>query len=111
MSLQFLEGFQKGRISSEESVLSILAQLNTADAGGILGLMPSQMLSLCHCSPHPSSLALHCIYKCTILQGVGQELVHLSDLGRDSQVDRPVANLNDESSNNFRVDLCLLASA
>ena len=39
------------------------------------------------------------------LQRVGQELVHLGDLRRDAEVDCPVANLNDQASNDILVDL------
>lgn len=49
-------------------------------------------------------------HKGTNLQGVGKELVHLGDLGGDGEVDGPVANLNDEASENLGVDLCLLTS-
>lgn len=40
-----------------------------------------------------------------ILQGVGQELVHLGDAGRDAEVDGSVTNLDDEATDNVRVDL------
>jgi hypothetical protein len=39
------------------------------------------------------------------LQGVVEELVHLGNLGRDAEVDCPVANLDDEATNDIRVDL------
>lgn len=39
------------------------------------------------------------------LQGVSEELVHLGNLGRNRKVDGSVANLNNESSNDIRVDL------
>lgn len=39
------------------------------------------------------------------LQRVGEELVHLGDLGRHAEVDGAVANLHDEAANNVRVDL------
>lgn len=38
------------------------------------------------------------------LQGVGKELVHLGDAGRDGKVDGTVANLDDDSANNVGVD-------
>lgn len=38
------------------------------------------------------------------LQGVGKELVHLGDAGRDGKVDGAVADLDDESANNVGVD-------
>lgn len=47
----------------------------------------------------------------TVLQGVAQELVHLGNLGRDGQIDGAVANLNNKSSNNLRVDLHLSVSS
>lgn len=40
-----------------------------------------------------------------VLQGVGQELVHLGDAGRDAEVDGSVTDLDDESANNVGVDL------
>lgn len=40
-----------------------------------------------------------------ILQGVGQELVHLGDAGGDAEVNGSVANLDDESANDVGVDL------
>ena len=74
-------------------------------AWGLLRCSPC--ISPCH---GPRSLAFPFIYEGTNLQGVGEELVHLGDLGRDGEVDGPVANLNNQSSNDLRVDLCLLVS-
>lgn len=39
------------------------------------------------------------------LQGVGQELVHLGETGRDAEVDGSVADLDDEPADDVRVDL------
>jgi hypothetical protein len=39
------------------------------------------------------------------LKGVVEELVHLGNLGRDAEVDCPVANLDDEATNDIGVDL------
>lgn len=39
------------------------------------------------------------------LQSVSEKLVELGDLGGDGEVDRPVANLDDESTQNVGVDL------
>lgn len=39
------------------------------------------------------------------LQAVGQELVHLGHARRDAEVDGSIANLNDEATDNVRVDL------
>ena len=41
----------------------------------------------------------------TVLQSVREELVHLGDAGRDAEVNGTVADLDDESANNVRVDL------
>ncbi len=49
--------------------------------------------------------ALPLRHKENILQGVIEELVKLGDLGGDAEVDGSVANLHDESSNDFRVHL------
>lgn len=43
--------------------------------------------------------------KVVVLQGVGQELVHLGDASRDAEVDGSVSDLDDESANNVGVDL------
>jgi hypothetical protein len=40
-----------------------------------------------------------------VLQSVREELVHLGDAGRDAEVDGSVTDLDDESTNNIRVDL------
>lgn len=40
-----------------------------------------------------------------ILQGVVEELVHLCDLGRDGQVDGSVADLDNETTDDFGVNL------
>jgi hypothetical protein len=40
-----------------------------------------------------------------LLQGVGQELVHLGHLGGNAEVDRSVTNLDDQSANDVGVDL------
>lgn len=49
------------------------------------------------------------------LQSVGKELVHLGNLGGNGKIDRPVANLDDESTDDIGVhlvgDLQLLARA
>ena len=39
------------------------------------------------------------------LQGVSEQLVHLGKLGRDAEVDCPVANLDDEATDDIGVDL------
>lgn len=39
------------------------------------------------------------------LQSLGEQLVHLGKLGGDAQVDCPVANLDDEATDDVRVDL------
>lgn len=39
------------------------------------------------------------------LQGVSKKLVHLGDLGGDGEIDCPVANFHNETSNDLRVDL------
>lgn len=39
------------------------------------------------------------------LQSVGEELVHLGHLGRDAEVDCPVADLDDEAAEDISVDL------
>lgn len=39
------------------------------------------------------------------LQGVREELVHLGELGGDAEVDRPVANVDDEAAQDLGVDL------
>lgn len=39
------------------------------------------------------------------LQSIGQSLVHLGDLGRDTEVDGAVANLDDEAANQVGIDL------
>lgn len=44
-------------------------------------------------------------HKRSNLQGVGQELVHLGDLGRNGEVDGTVANLNNQATDDVRVDL------
>lgn len=44
-------------------------------------------------------------HKRSNLQGVGQELVHLGDLGGDREVDGPVSDLNDQAANDIGVDL------
>lgn len=67
-----------------------------------ISLLPETLHAL------PSS-RMPILQKRTNLQSVSEELVHLGDLGRDGEVDGPVANLNDESSNDLRVDLCLSA--
>lgn len=41
------------------------------------------------------------------LQAVRQKLVHLGDASRDGEIDGAVANLDDESTNNVRVNLGL----
>lgn len=41
----------------------------------------------------------------TVLQGVGEELVQLSDLGGDAKVDGALADLDDESADDVGVDL------
>lgn len=43
------------------------------------------------------------------LQGVGQELVHLRDLGRDREVDGSVSDLNNQAANDVGVDLVVSA--
>jgi hypothetical protein len=43
------------------------------------------------------------------LQGVSEELVHLGDLGCDTEVDGAVANLDNESTTNLGVDLSQLS--
>ena len=48
-------------------------------------------------------------HKRSNLQGVGQELVHLGDLGRDREVDGPVSNLNNQAANDVSVDLVVSA--
>ena len=52
-----------------------------------------------------SDLASSNSKKILCLQRVGQQLVHLGDFRGHAQVDGPVANFNNEASNNFRVDL------
>lgn len=44
-------------------------------------------------------------HKRSNLQGVGQELVHLRDLGRDREVDGPVSDLDNQAADDVRVDL------
>lgn len=39
------------------------------------------------------------------LQGVGEELVHLGKLGGDAEVDRPVADLDNKTTDDIGVDL------
>jgi len=39
------------------------------------------------------------------LQSIAEKLVHLGDLGGDAEVDCPVADLDDEATNDVRVDL------
>ena len=39
------------------------------------------------------------------LHSIGKSLVHLGDLGRNAKVNGAVGNLNDESTNDVRVDL------
>ena len=39
------------------------------------------------------------------LQGVGEQLVHLGKLGGDAEVNCPVANLNNEPTDDIGVDL------
>jgi hypothetical protein len=39
------------------------------------------------------------------LQSVSKELVHLGNLGGNGEIDRPVANLDNESTNNVLVNL------
>lgn len=51
--------------------------------------------------PWPSFVS----HKRSNLQGVGQELVHLGDLGRDREVDGPVSDLNNQAANDVSVDL------
>lgn len=48
-------------------------------------------------------------HKRSNLQGVGQELVHLGDLGRDREVDGPVSDLNNQAADDVRVDLFMSA--
>jgi hypothetical protein len=43
------------------------------------------------------------------LQSVSEELVHLGDLGCDTEVDGAVANLDNESTTNLGVDLSQLS--
>ena len=43
------------------------------------------------------------------LQGVVEQLVHLGNPGRDAEVDCPVADLDDEATNDIGVDLAGLA--
>lgn len=38
-------------------------------------------------------------------QNIGQKLVQLGHLGGNTEVDSPIADLNDEASDNVRVDL------
>ena len=59
----------------------------------------------CSTANKPHGLLLPPRHKENILQGVSEELVKLGDLGRDAEVDGSVANLHNESSNNFRVHL------
>lgn len=40
-----------------------------------------------------------------VLQGVAEELVHLGQLGGHAEVDRPVADLDDQPALDVRVDL------
>ena len=39
------------------------------------------------------------------LQGIGKEFVHLCDAGRDAEINRAVADLNDEATEDLGVDL------
>lgn len=73
--------------------------------------------SACTTLSHPRRISSHGAFICrsprqynrTSLQGVGKELVHLGNLGRDGEVDGPVANLDNQSSKNLGVDLvCML---
>lgn len=43
--------------------------------------------------------------KCTYLQGVLEELVHLGDLSGNAEVDGTVTNFDDETTPDIRVDL------
>lgn len=45
-----------------------------------------------------------------ILQGVGEELVHLGDASRDGKVNGTVTDLDDETANNVGVDLGMLVT-
>ncbi len=57
-------------------------------------------------APSSSSTQFHCYKKEKVnLQGVGEELVHLGELGRDAEVNCPVADLDDEPTNDIGVDL------
>lgn len=40
-----------------------------------------------------------------VLQGIGEEFVHLRDAGRDAEVDCAVADLDDEAAEDLGVDL------
>jgi hypothetical protein len=61
--------------------------------------------------PAPRSTARSHCYKGKRgnLQSVGEELVHLGHLGRDAEVDCPVADLDDEPANDIGVDLRISA--
>jgi len=56
--------------------------------------------------PAPSSTQFHCYKRRKVnLQSLGEQLVHLGKLGGDAQVDCPVANLDDEATDDIGVDL------
>lgn len=44
----------------------------------------------------------------TYLQGLSKKLVHAGHLGRDAEVDGTVANLDNETATDLRVDLSTL---
>lgn len=44
---------------------------------------------------------------CVSLQSIGEGLVHLGDLGRNAKIDGTVADFNDETADDVRVDLLI----
>jgi hypothetical protein len=57
-------------------------------------------------APALGSTEIHCYKTKGNLQGVGEQLVHLGKLGGDAEVDCPVADFDDEATDDLGVDLC-----
>lgn len=84
-------------------MISLFWLLSTTDAGQYR--RPGGSLAIPCTSRLHLSNAPFVSHKTSILQGVGQELVHLGDLGRNGEVDGTVANLNNQATDDVRVDL------
>lgn len=84
-------------------MISLFWLISTTDAGQYR--RPGGSLAI-PCTFHRRlSRAPFVSHKRSNLQGVGQELVHLGDLGRNGEVDGPVPDLNNQAADDVSVDL------